>query len=524
VFTIRGMKLSRPQVLISVCAVVAIAALSFAAGRTTKKPSVVRIATRELPTYSTEVATGTPGAVQAPQHGEVAYEGFLIQPYLTDGDRDRVTLNWRLKSAGRSRIEWGQTFAFEAGALEFDAAEQHRADIAGLEPDTLYHYRVNNAYQGKWRTTGDGTVRFAVVGHTHGSERFGHYPDEWLVARLVDLHADFVVHTGDITYFNLVDDFRRYFFRLFEPLIGQVPIYVSPGNHDTGWPFIDKVDTRPFRHLFPYPYPDDVARSRDEAHYAIQKGGLQLIFLSYTSPMGPNSAARAFVEERLENNTNDFNVLVFGGANEYYNRTKLYEWLKDLPVDAVFNGDGSSKHNEPVVNAFGTPIFFVGTADDQPHPLLYVEYEPEMLSLAFLDSSGNATDLHWLHAHKDVEPIAHLGLPDEPIVYERRIQLPLKLDGPIKSTDIHGLRLRFEADAENQLTAYAFLEPVGREQGEPGFRTRYAFLRNDDEMVSLATPQARPNSGEAFDVQRIVLVISGYREDGDFELHEAFLY
>lgn len=518
------MKLSRPQVLISVCAVVAIAALSFAAGRTTKKPSVVRIALRELPIYSTEVATGSPSAIKAAPDGQESFESFLLQPYLTDTDRERVTLNWRLKRAGRSRVEWGQTFDFEAGALEFEAAEQHRADIEGLEPDTVYHYRVNNAYQGQWRTTGDGLVRFAVVGHTHGSERYGHYPDEWLVARLVDLHADFVVHTGDITYFNLVDDFRRYFFRLFEPLMDHVPVYVSPGNHDTGWPFIDKLDARPFRHLFPYPYPKDVAESREDAHYAIQKGGLQLIFLSYTSPLGPGSAARAFVEERLANNTNDFNVLVFGGANEYYDRTKFYGWLKDLPVDAVFNGDGSSKHNEPVVNAYGIPIFFVGTADDQPHPLLYVEYEPEMLSLAFLDSAGEATDLHWLHAHKEVEARAYLELPDEPTVYERRIHLPLGLDAPIRSTDIRGLRLKFEADAVNQLTAYAFLVPVGRKEGEPGFRTRYAFLRNEDQMVSLATPQARPNTGEAFDVRRIILVISGYREDGDFELHEAFLY
>lgn len=518
------MKLSRSQLLTSVCAVVAIAALSFAAGRSTKKPRVVRIAPTVLPTYSTEVATGTPSAKAAAGEAQELFGTFLINPYLTDTGHERVTINWRLKQAGRSRIEWGTSFDYEVGALEFEASEQHRAEITGLEPDTTYHYCVNNAYRGHWRTDRDGLVRFAVVGHTHGSERFGHYPDEWLVARLDDLHPDFVVHTGDITYFNLVDDFRQYFFRLFEPLIDHVPIYVSPGNHDTGWPFIDDIDTRPFRHLFPYPYPEDVITSRDEAHYAIQKGGLQLIFLSYTSPLGPKSAARAFVEERLANNTNDFNLLVFGGANEYYNKTNLYEWLKDLPIDAVFNGDGSSKHNEPVVNAFGTPVFFVGTADDQPHPLLYVEYEPEMLSLSFLDSSGAAVDLHWIHAHQEVERLVQLELPAEPIVYERRIHLPLKLDGPVKSTDVSGLRLRFEADSVNQLTAYAYLVPVGRERGEPGFRTRYAFLSNDEDMLSLATPKARPNSGKAFEVESVVLVISGYREEGDFELLDAFLY
>ncbi|MCA8980513.1 MAG: metallophosphoesterase [Planctomycetes bacterium] len=518
------MKLSRSQLLASVGAVVAIAALSFAAGRSTKRARVVRVEPTVLPTYSTEVATGTPTSAARDAADSELFEPFLIKPYLTETDRERVTVNWRLKQAGRSRIEWGTSFDYEAGALEFEESEQHKAEITGLRPDTTYHYCVNNAFRGEWRTDRDGTVRFAVVGHTHGSERFGHYPDEWLVARLVDLHPDFVVHTGDITYFNIVDDFRRYFFQLFEPLIDHVPIYVSPGNHDTGWPFIDGLDTRPFRHLFPYPYPEDVITTRDEAHYAIQKGGLQLIFLSYTSPLGPKSAARAFVEERLADNTNDFNVLVFGGANEYYNRTNLYEWMKDLPIDAVFNGDGSQKHNEPVVNAFGTPVFFVGTADDQPHPLLYVEYDPEILSLSLLDSAGAASDLHWIHTQREVEPIAFLGQTEDPILYESRINIPLTLDAPIRSTDIHGLRLRFEANSSTQLTAYAFLEPVGRTQGEPGFRTRYAFVSNDEDMLSLATPQARPNSGKAFDVQRVILVISGYHEKGDFELREAFLY
>ena len=448
---------------------------------------------------------------------------FAIEPYVLDLSTTEARLAWRRSVAGPSVIEYGYTVDLELGRIETPAALQHSVRLSGLVPGSTVHYLIDRRQRGSLRLDrDDGYLRFGLIGHTHGTEQFGHYPDTLLVARLDELDLDFVVHAGDSTFYSDAEGFGRWFFEPFRRLLARAPVYMAPGNHDSGWPFVDGVDLGPFKELFPHAYPEAVAASKDEACFAVEKGSLQLLFLAYVS-LDEGVSQRSWLRERLESSEFDFSVVVYGGGNAYFDEEEFLDWLSQFPVDCVFNGD-SIKRKKIWREEAGLEIAFVGTGGSSPHPLLYAELRPGVLVFRGLDASGNPGESNWIYTRRERPRVAPLQVGELQYLERRKTCfVPLRLEAPVPAAGTQGLQLRFRHNGAEARHFYVHAFPTQKEGNGVGFQTESYRLRPSDRLVSIPLPSARPG-GDGYDIKGLRVSLNGVLEVGEVEVLEAWLY
>ena len=449
---------------------------------------------------------------------------FAVEPYLVDLDQGSATLAWRLSEEAGSAVEYGHTLDFELGRVESPVGIQHTVELTGLSPGALVHYRVARAFQGSFRTDdGDGEYRFAVVGHTHGSEQFGHYPDELLVARLAELELDFVLHTGDLTFYPNPAGFAQHYFKPFRSLVASTPVYAAPGNHDAGWPFVEGLDLTLFKELFAYDYDERSAGLPGQACYAIEKGNLQLLFFSYVSSVEKKSLNRRWLKERLADERFDFNVLVYGGGNPYFNEQDLLNWLSQFEIDCILNGD-SLRKAQMWREEQGLRIAFVGTGSLDPHPLLYGELSPGVLTFRELDAAGQASGETWIHNRRERAPLASLKVGESVCDPERKMAwTPLKLEQPLASEGVHGIQLRVQLNVPSRRTIYVHTFPTTQTGEGPGYQTRPVRVGPGDELITLPLLSSRPN-GEPYELRGLRVTTIGARAAGELDVLEAWIF
>ncbi len=143
---------------------------------------------------------------------------------------------WVSEHPGSGVVEYGKTP--ELGRKETDPRVRrcHVVALAGLDPDSTYHYRVGgigeSSSKGSVRTAPvgeDSCFSFAVVGDS-GSGGKG----QLAVAALLErLRPDLVLHTGDVVYpAGQERHYDRRFFAPYRNLIKTVPVFPVLGNHD----------------------------------------------------------------------------------------------------------------------------------------------------------------------------------------------------------------------------------------------------------------------------------------------------
>jgi predicted phosphodiesterase len=169
-------------------------------------------------------------------NGVVASKRSLRGPYVQGVTPTTAVIAWRSKEPGTGVVKYGK--APELGWAEVDRriGRRHAVAIAGLEPGSSYHYRVDSAggpsATGTFRTApvGEGSnFSFAVVGDS-GSGGKGQLG----VARLLErIGPDLVLHTGDVVYPGGEErHYDRRFFAPYRTLIKDVPFFPVLGNHD----------------------------------------------------------------------------------------------------------------------------------------------------------------------------------------------------------------------------------------------------------------------------------------------------
>ncbi len=188
-------------------------------------------------------------------------------------------------------------------------AFQHRTQFGELTPGTTYQISVPG-FQPRLISTLRDTPdrRFAFIGHTHGTEKMDHYPDSLLASILHQYRPDFVVHAGDAVYNSNPADWEKHFFSLFRPLCSNTPIYLAPGNHDSGWPFLEGYDLRAFKELFPHQFGDQCGPGPGQAYYSIKQGPARFFFLSYVADMGPEAPQVKWLKQELAQSQSAFNI------------------------------------------------------------------------------------------------------------------------------------------------------------------------------------------------------------------------
>ena len=422
--------------------------------------------------------------------------GIYIAPYITDINAHDVSINWQTISPVSSTIEYGETYSYEKNVFSASAI-QHSVTIKNLKPDTVYYYKVDNRFTSKFKTKSlkNINLRFAVIGHTHGTEQFKHFPDELLVSKLKDLKVDFVIHTGDMTYHTNNESFKEHYFELFSDYISSFPVYISPGNHDIGWPHIYGVDTEPFSQLFPYGYK---YQDKELLLYTKEISNIRFVFFSYVVGKKHMVKLQKLLEEVLT--PDKYNVVVFGGAQRggYYDRGELLDFLSKINTDMVLNGDGLGFEKEVYK---GMPIYFIGTGGSSPHPLLLASIEYPYINLLGMDVSNKILLSESVLIEKGVNKISQSIIELSKRAYNvKQKQVMFQFDLP---KNVSGkVWQNVEASIFSDIDTYAWLYIQPRDAfktEEPiyipmefGFRTQYLHLKKGINKLVFSLPEHNP--------------------------------
>lgn len=245
----------------------------------------------------------------------------------------------------------------------------HAVRFEGLQPATTYTYLVRAfdtadpvEHRGSFRTapTDDrAIVRFTAVGdsgdmpwwynfHKQGLSHVRHVLSwteetaQWEVARWIaaqDPH--FFVHLGDIVYWpDPYDAHGEAFFRPFEPVLRQAPIYMLAGNHDL------PTDGRspPFERLFHHPEPAE--GGHPQRTYSFAFGSVRIVAFDVTTPSWHGAPMLAWLEKTLTEATEPWLIVAIHRpcfsvyrAEDLKLRDTLWPLLHRHGVDLLLSGD-----------------------------------------------------------------------------------------------------------------------------------------------------------------------------------------
>jgi hypothetical protein len=158
----------------------------------------------------------------------------------------------------------------------------HDAAIAGLQPGTCYRYELNadRAAAGRFCTSqpDGGKVHFLAIGDTN--PLLGDATSK-LLGKVVPLGADFVVHGGDIQYYDSHLETWAGWFPSMQPLLSLGAFQPALGNHELETP--DELVDYSLR-FFGYP-----SFGGDSTWYRYESGGVWFHVLDTEQPIEPST-------------------------------------------------------------------------------------------------------------------------------------------------------------------------------------------------------------------------------------------
>jgi predicted phosphodiesterase len=188
--------------------------------------------------------TGTPEPPVTPPPSTSLTRG----PYLQWVRPHSIIIAWETAQEVDSVVEYGPTQAYGSKASDYTWTTRHAVTLTGLNPYTIYHYRVGTSGQ---VLSGDSTFKtaagpsqtsftFAVLADTHA----GYNPDEPRRRRIIDDHhrgamdriaafnPDFYLHAGDLVQDGRDRDVWDGFFAIEGDLMRRVTVFSALGNHE----------------------------------------------------------------------------------------------------------------------------------------------------------------------------------------------------------------------------------------------------------------------------------------------------
>ncbi|MDF1836596.1 MAG: metallophosphoesterase [Planctomycetota bacterium] len=432
---------------------------------------------------------------------------------------ERAQVSWRTaeQTVGFARLALGEV---EIAAHESEAI-QHNAIFSRLQPDTEYTLSVNGYAPQTFRThQRTGEIRFAVIGHTHGTERPNHYPDSLLASSVLNYRPEFVLHAGDCVFQSTPLHWKNEFFRLFRDNLKAAPIYVAPGNHDSGWPFIDGVDLRCFRELFPHSYPKGMGDGPGNAYYKVRQGPADFFFLSYVADMTSKAPQVRWLLEGLEKSRAEFRVVVYGGINSYFDKQAFLDLLPPEKVDLIVNGDGGAP-GQTVDYPNGMARVTMGTGGRGPHPWLACRANRASMALRVMRTDGSIGETLVLNNRTQRDAMA-VELRPARNGKESHVYV---LEEPLMSDRIGGVQVRLKNMGEGTGLCYVSLRPKVRTgTGGFGFRSQQASYTERSPLLTFFTPALRPMGSQPFEVTKIQIAIPPAKGLGDVQVEQVWLF
>lgn len=237
---------------------------------------------------------------QPPVAGQDAGQGFLIRPHLNNITQDGATIVWETREPGESAVAYGPEGATDQTASgTADANNIHRVRITGLQPETVYSYRVQAGAETAASTfkTAPGTDRpitFAVLGD---SRRWG---DSWektaMAEHLLRWNPEFIVNNGDLVLNGHQKELWPEHFKRFESISQRMWLVTARGNHEGSQIFDTDNDWFAKYHELP---------GAGEPYAAFDWGNTHFVLISYEQTPG----AAKFLDEHMPSVSKKYRVV-----------------------------------------------------------------------------------------------------------------------------------------------------------------------------------------------------------------------
>ena len=168
----------------------------------------------------------------------------------------------------------------------------HDASVAGLAPGTCYRYELaaDRSIGGRFCTAqpDGGKVHFLAIGDTN--PLLGDATAK-VLARVVPMGADFIVHGGDIQYYESLLETWAGWFPSMAPLLRLATIQPALGNHEHETP--DELDDYSLRY---FGHPNFGGESM---WYRYESGGVWFHVLDTEQPIEPGTVQGAWLTAGL---------------------------------------------------------------------------------------------------------------------------------------------------------------------------------------------------------------------------------
>jgi hypothetical protein len=335
---------------------------------------------------------------------------FVVPPYLQDAEDDGITIMWETAYPSYGRVIYGEGTDLSGILNELpEPATLHEVTLPGLKKNTQYSYKVvtgnlsSPVHTFRTKKNPDDPIRFIVYGDSRTLSKI----HERIIRRMVPENPDFIVNVGDVVGRGArLDEWIDQHFYPIRAISGNVPFYISIGNHEYGG-FEGHVP--PFEQRVHNPL---TSTGSTEYYYSFDYGNAHFIFLDpneYEFPDGdgilPGSQQyKWFVSDLKEAKKKSEWIFVF---------------MHQPPYSEVWSGgyyDGEPplrKYIVPIMEANDVDIVFSGHTHDYERGLPHPPYDPATgkgNNAVYIITGGGGASLD-NHKYRDWEQI---DLPDHP--------------------------------------------------------------------------------------------------------------
>lgn len=168
----------------------------------------------------------------------------------------------------------------------------HEAALTDLTPGTCYRYslRADASLSGRFCTAqpDGGRVHWLSIGDTN--PMLGNATRN-VLSKVVPLNADFIVHGGDIQYYDSILETWAGWFPVMRPLLTLGALQPALGNHEKETP--DELDDYSLRFF------GDESFGGKDMWYRFESGGVHFFILDSDQPIGPSTTQGSWLVSQL---------------------------------------------------------------------------------------------------------------------------------------------------------------------------------------------------------------------------------
>lgn len=301
-----------------------------------------------------------------------AADGFRKGPYLQNVSATAITVMFETEAPIEATVTFGATLEYGRSASS-GRKRLHEVRLEGLEPSTLYHYRVQagDAQSADRRFTTAATAGESFRFLVYGDNRDDHEAHARVVAAMRTEDADFVVNTGDMVGDGSSADDWQVFFDVERRLLAETTMFPVIGNHEImglrGRSLFRRWFSLPEDSLFPE---QDYAFTFGSARFFVMTAyeGFPAEQLDWLRAELDEAEADPAIEHRFVFLHHGLYSSGYHGGNMAARAAGLPRVLREGAVDIVFAGHDhdyergrTSGLNYVVTGGGGAPLYDVDT-------------------------------------------------------------------------------------------------------------------------------------------------------------------